>query len=224
MPLNLETSIESRSFTITYSVKARCTYRSQSNLLFLNYIITNLDNNLCPLAVIRGFTIISPTNLDSLDIHYFKANTYSVSKKYGGFLCTSGHVNLTINVERTAYLNSENIVLEGQLENRSGRRIDSVVGIMQKVIEVAGYTNSNSKKGNKHEKPSLTTLSTEATIVKKENLAMYIDPHATTKITRNFAVPTCRPSSFNFIHVGHYSVSVTYRVLIQVKQISEYFY
>lgn len=63
---------------------------------------------------------------------------------------------------------------------------------MQKVIEVYGYA-SNSKMVGSCEKPSLTKMSTEILTVKKENLAMYVDAHATTKITRNFAIPTCRP-------------------------------
>lgn len=50
---------------------------------------------------------------------------------------------------------------------------------------------------------------------------MYIDPHATTKISRNFAVPTCRPSTFDMIHAGHHSVSVYYRLLVKVKQVNE---
>lgn len=41
LPLNLETSIESRSLTITYSVKARFTYRSPGKLqIFLKNILT----------------------------------------------------------------------------------------------------------------------------------------------------------------------------------------
>lgn len=111
--------------------------------------------------------------MDYLDIHHFKANTYSVSKKYG-FLCTAGHVNLKINVERTAYLNAENIVLEGHVENDTGRRVDNVIGVMQKVIEVLGYTSSSSKMVSSCEKPSLSTISTEIMVVKKENLAMVI--------------------------------------------------
>jgi hypothetical protein len=71
-------------------------------------------------------------------MQHFKPTSYSVSKKFGGFLCTSGHVNLKIEVERTAYLSAENLVLEGQIENASGRRIDNVVGMLQKVIEVMG--------------------------------------------------------------------------------------
>lgn len=77
---------------------------------------------------------------------------------------------MKINVERTAYLNAENIVLEGQIENHSSRRIDNVIGVLQKIVEVNGYT-SNSKL-NSCEKPSLTKISTEVSTVKKENLAM----------------------------------------------------
>lgn len=95
-----------------------------------------------PLSAIRGFTIISPVKLDYLDLQYFKPSNYAVNKKYG-FLCTFGHIGLKISVERTAYVNGENFVLEGHIENDSKRRVDSVVGIMQKVIEVVGRVTIN---------------------------------------------------------------------------------
>ncbi|KAI6176840.1 SWIM-type domain-containing protein [Aphelenchoides bicaudatus] len=205
LPINLETSIESKSLTINYLIKARFTYR--------------FDNNVFPLATIRGFTLIAPVYLDYLDMHYFKPTSYLATKKYGGFLCMAGHINLKIDIERTAYVSAENLVIEGVVENNSGKRVDNVIAILQK--SWARYTSSSSKVVGSCEKPLLTTVSTEVINVKKENLAMYIDPHKQQKIARNFAVPTCRPSSFEMIHVNHHLVNVSYRLLIKVKQINE---
>jgi hypothetical protein len=174
------------------------------------------------LATTRGFTVVAPLHLDYIDASKFKPNSFSVNKKYGLFPCTSGHVSLKINVGRSAYLCGESIVLEGHVNNETNKRVDRVVGVMQKIVEIMGYSASGPKMVGSCEKPTLSTISTEVINVREENLAMFVDARTTTKITKNFAVPTCRPSSFEDIHVGHYLVNVSYRLIVQVRQISRH--
>ncbi|KAI6188248.1 Arrestin-C domain-containing protein [Aphelenchoides besseyi] len=213
LPLNLETSIESRSLTITYSIKARLTYGTP-------------QNKVRPLSTIRGFTVVSPVHLDYVDPQkYLERLSFSAQNRnnYTFFLpcSTRGRISVTINLERSAYVCGENIALTGSITNNSSRRLDSVTAVMQKIVSVYSMSTSSPKLAgfSTNERTSYNQLSTEILKVKEETLCMYCDSHSTTTINRNFAAATVRPSTFEHIHVGKFAVSVGYQILIKVQQL-----
>uniref|UniRef100_A0A1I7SST8 Arrestin_C domain-containing protein n=1 Tax=Bursaphelenchus xylophilus TaxID=6326 RepID=A0A1I7SST8_BURXY len=187
LPSDLYPSIDSKSITIIYYVQARL-YLSHENEELVGFIA-------------RGLTIITKVALDALPSNYFAAESWKWENSVGFCPCSNGRILVKLNFERKAFLPGEHIVIKGSINNETGRRVDFAKVILEKVITIT-------KEQNKEEE----IVSEEVVLTRDEAVAMFVEPHVTLAISKNFSLPSMRPSTPDGISINHYKIYISYRV------------
>uniref|UniRef100_A0A914DHB8 Arrestin C-terminal-like domain-containing protein n=1 Tax=Acrobeloides nanus TaxID=290746 RepID=A0A914DHB8_9BILA len=171
LPLEIPTSVESKSASILYLIKAQLVFKTE-------------ENETKTVTAIRGITIVEPFDLNILPPRYFEPPTYHLAKKFGLFSCTGGSIKLTFTICRLAFVCGENISIEGRIENKTDRRVDKVAAVLQQVIMVMSEDESS--------EANILDVSD----IHEDNLALFVDEGSSIKIERNFPIPPLPPSTF----------------------------
>uniref|UniRef100_A0AC34Q5E8 Arrestin C-terminal-like domain-containing protein n=1 Tax=Panagrolaimus sp. JU765 TaxID=591449 RepID=A0AC34Q5E8_9BILA len=173
LPNNAVTSLESKNASVLYIVKAQMRFKTEENV---TRIVTSL----------KGLTVVEKFDLNVLSRQYFEPPNYNLTKKFGLFSCTGGHIKLTFTVCRSAFVCGENISIEGRIENKTDRRVDKVAAVLQQVIIVTGS-------GVDGEESETSIL--DVSDIHEDNLALFVDEGHSIRIQRNFAIPALPPST-----------------------------
>uniref|UniRef100_A0A7E4V2C3 Arrestin_C domain-containing protein n=1 Tax=Panagrellus redivivus TaxID=6233 RepID=A0A7E4V2C3_PANRE len=173
LPDDIVTSVEAKSISALYTVRAEITFRTE-------------ENETKKFCAVKGFTVVEPFDLNGLPVCYFEPAVHVLSKKFGLFSCTGGQIKLNFTISRTAFVCGENISIEGKIENKTDRRIDKVVAILQQVFIVSGQNDESNSTT-----PETSVL--DVSDIHEDNLALFVDEGQAIRIERNFAIPAMPP-------------------------------
>ncbi|CAD5215930.1 unnamed protein product [Bursaphelenchus okinawaensis] len=187
LPSDLYPSVDCKSTTIIYYVQAR---------VYFSY-----DTEEYTSSIARGFTIIEKVSLDTLSSHYFTHKSWHFDRSYGICPCTRGRITVDLTYERLAFLPGEHIVIKGSIKNNTGRRVDYLKVLLEKIVTIK-------KVFDKCEEE----VSEEVILTRDEPLAMFVEPGVQLVISKNFPLPSMRPSNPNGISIPPYKVYISYRL------------